>query len=71
MPQQEQTCLDEFINRREAAALLKVTPGTLAIWAFQKRGPVYRKMGRSVRYLRADILRFIEHTDRIATTEQE
>ena len=59
-----------LLTRREAAELLGVLPATLAVWSHYKRGPVYHKVGRSVRYKRSDVESFIEQ-GRIATREQQ
>jgi predicted DNA-binding transcriptional regulator AlpA len=46
---------DELIENREAAALLRVRPQTLAAWRVEKRGPRWLKVGRRVLYRRTDI----------------
>lgn len=51
-----------------AAALLGVTPNTLGIWRTTRRYPLpFVKVGRLVRYKRADILAFIESRTRSGT----
>jgi excisionase family DNA binding protein len=59
----------KLLNRREAAELLGLTVGTLAVWAFQGRGPAFVKVGRSVRYRVGDIEAFVEQ-GRKTTREQ-
>jgi predicted DNA-binding transcriptional regulator AlpA len=46
---------DKWISEDEAAAHIGISPHTLRQWRTQKRGPAYRKFGRFVRYLRADL----------------
>lgn len=43
------------MNEIQAAEYLGVQPSTLRGWRVDKRGPVYHKSGRSVRYSRADL----------------
>jgi hypothetical protein len=52
---------ERLMNRVEAAAYLGFTAGTLAVWDCTKRydlRPI--KIGRSIRYRRADLDRFLE-----------
>jgi len=51
----------ELLNRAEAATYLDVKPQTLACWATTRRyGLRYVKVGRNVRYRKADLDRFLE-----------
>lgn len=50
-----------MLTREQAAEYLGVKPGTLEVWASTQRyGLPYVKVGRCVRYRRADLDRFIE-----------
>jgi excisionase family DNA binding protein len=52
---------EPLLDRKTAARYLKVSPGTLAVWDCTKRynlRPI--KVGRNVRYRRADLDRFLE-----------
>jgi hypothetical protein len=54
---------EPLLDRKTAARYLNVSPGTLAVWDCTKRynlNPL--KIGRAVRYRRADLDRFIERT---------
>ena len=52
---------DPLLTRKEAARYVDVTPGTLAVWACTKRyNLTYLKIGRSVRYRRSELDRFLE-----------
>jgi excisionase family DNA binding protein len=50
-----------IITRREAAEILGLSPQTLAKWALTgKNLPVIKLGNRTVRYLYADVMNFIE-----------
>lgn len=52
---------DRLLSREEAAKLLGVSPGTLAVWACTKRyGLPVVKMGKLAKYQMSDLLEFIE-----------
>ncbi len=52
----------DLLTRRQAAEYLGITPRTLAVWACVKRYPLpYVKVGRLVKYRRADLDAFIAH----------
>jgi len=48
------------LTDREAARLLGLSVATLRAWRLRHRGPRFVRFGRAVRYLPADIERFIE-----------
>ena len=51
----------KLLRTEQAAALLDISPGTLGIWRSTKRYELsYVKVGRLIRYLESDILRFIK-----------
>lgn len=53
--------VSKLLTPIEAAAILGVSPGTLAIWRCTKRYRLaYRKVGRKVMYDPRDISAFIE-----------
>jgi len=50
-----------LLTPREAAEMLRTTPGTLNVWRCTGRVALpYIKRGRSVLYRRDDVLRFLE-----------
>lgn len=52
----------DLLTRKQAAEYLGITPRTLAVWACVKRYPLpYVKVGRLVKYRRADLDAFIAH----------
>ena len=52
---------DQLLDRKAAAKYLKVTPGALAVWDCTKRYDLQPlKAGRSVRYRRSSLDKFIE-----------
>ena len=50
---------DRLLDVREAAALLAVKPATLYQWAYQRRIPVVKLMGRALRFRLSDLQRLI------------
>lgn len=51
----------ELLNSEQAASYLGVAPNSLAVWRATKRYPLpYIKVGRLVKYRRADLDAFLE-----------
>jgi excisionase family DNA binding protein len=50
---------ETLITEGEAAGILRVSLTSLRRWRREGRGPVYRKLGRSVRYRPDDLADFI------------
>jgi excisionase family DNA binding protein len=50
---------ESLVTEGEAASLLRVSLTSVRRWRREGRGPVYRKIGRSVRYRREDLADFI------------
>lgn len=60
---QQTTQADPLLTPSEAASMLDVTPGTLAVWRCTQRyleDLPYIKIGSKVRYRRSAVSRFIE-----------
>jgi predicted DNA-binding transcriptional regulator AlpA len=56
---------DEMLSLQEACAFLRIPEGTLRYWRHLGTGPRSFKLGRHVRYWRADLLLWLtEQTDR-------
>lgn len=52
---------EDLLTTSEAAAVLKVSPGTLPTWRYRRVGPPFTRVGtRFVRYRRADLHAWIE-----------
>ena len=51
---------ENFLNDKEAAKFLRLSPQTLRNWRCQCRGPVYIKAGRAIRYAIGDLRSFME-----------
>jgi predicted DNA-binding transcriptional regulator AlpA len=49
----------EPLTESEAAACLGLKVATLRAWRHQSRGPTFVRLGRAIRYLRADIDAFL------------
>jgi predicted DNA-binding transcriptional regulator AlpA len=51
----------ELLNDKAAAKLLDISADTLPVWRSTKRYPLpYTRIGRNIRYKKADVLAFIE-----------
>ena len=50
-----QTMSNPLIDTRQAAEALGMSPDTLALWRSKGEGPPFVKLGRAVRYRRADL----------------
>lgn len=57
------------LDERQAAEYLSLSPRTLQTWRQRGNGPRFLKLGRSVRYRRADLDAFIESRVRANTSE--
>lgn len=52
--------LRALLPEKDAARLLSVSQRTLQAWRVSGEGPPYIKMGRAIRYSRADLIAWIE-----------
>jgi len=53
--------LNDLLDEKQAAAILKVNPGTLSVWRCTGRYAIpFIKVGRSVRYRLADLNAWLE-----------
>ena len=53
--------MDQWVDDRKAAEILGFrNVQTLRNWRYQSRGPVYSKLGRSVRYRMSDLINYAE-----------
>ena len=50
--------VDEYLTEADVAELLKVSVGTLRRWRREGTGPPSLRLGRGVRYLRAEVDRW-------------
>jgi hypothetical protein len=66
---QTSTSPEEVLMPPEAARFLKMSLSWLAKARFYGNGPVYRKAGRSVRYLRSDLERYLAASVRTSTSQ--
>lgn len=60
-----------ILNTNEAATYLNVKPTTLEQWRWNGRGPLYVKIGRSVKYRLADLDTFVTERVFTSTTEEQ
>ena len=61
------TPLDRLLNAGEVAEWVNTTPGQLSQWRFQGEGPPFIKLGRAVRYRRADVEAWLDANTRTQT----
>ena len=50
---------DRLLKVEEAAAMLGLKPATLYQWAYQRRIPVVKLMGRALRFRESDLQKLI------------
>jgi hypothetical protein len=64
---------DDLLDTREAAAVLRLSPGTLQNQRVSGCGPRYIKLGQSpkarVRYRRGDLMKWLSQHARQSTTQ--
>lgn len=51
---------DGLLDEQEAARFLKLSDRTLQTWRVKQVGPVYIKVGRTIRYRRRDLISWID-----------
>jgi excisionase family DNA binding protein len=47
--------LEQLLDEKELAQLIRVSRGTLRYWRAEGKGPRYRKVGQLVRYAPSDV----------------
>jgi hypothetical protein len=62
---------DAALNENQAAEFLGVSVRTLQAWRVRGGGPLYTKMGRSVRYQRHALIAFQKEHTVSSTTEAD
>jgi hypothetical protein len=60
---------EPLITEGEAAILLRVSMSSLRRWRREGRGPVYRKIARTVRYRPDDLSEFVASARRTSTSD--
>ncbi len=68
-PDTDPAFLDRLIHEQAAADFLSVSIRTLQAWRVRGGGPRYCKIGRAVRYRRADLTAWVEEKTRASTSE--
>jgi len=59
-----------LLTTKQAAEFLGFKFQTLEIWRMQGRGPKYRKINRSVRYVESDLLAWLKAGECSSTSEK-
>lgn len=57
---------DRLLDVREAATMLGLKPSTLYQWAYERRIPVIKLMGRALRFRLSTIRKLIAESERAA-----
>lgn len=52
--------MEELITKQQFADMLKISVKTIDLWIAKGYGPTPLKIGRMVRFKKADIMKFIE-----------
>ncbi len=60
----------ELINEEHASTILKVSTRTLQAWRVRGGGPMFVKVGRSVRYRLEDLETFVNENVHQSTSEK-
>lgn len=58
----------EYLTERQFADEVGLQPQTLSKWRCEGRGPAFVKLGRAIRYRRADVERYIDSQLRNTST---
>lgn len=61
---------DPLLNERQVAELTGMSARSLQSWRLRGGGPAFVKLGRAVRYRRADVTAWVESTLRTSTSHQ-
>lgn len=56
--------IDRQLPSTEAAQVVGVSPDTLNKWRLQKKGPPFRKIGRTVRYAQSELIAWLNSRPR-------
>ena len=59
--------MTELLTTRELAGYLRLAITTLEHWRLDGRGPAFQRMGRQVRYQRADVDRWLAEMNECPT----
>lgn len=62
--------LEQLYNEKETAKLLSLSVKTLQRYRYTGGGPIYVKLGKSVRYKESDIAKYVSVRTRNITNEQ-
>lgn len=60
----------KLLSTEEAAALIGIKPGTLAIWRTTGKSPRFIKVGKLVRYHERDIIEWLDAHTHANTSHQ-
>jgi predicted DNA-binding transcriptional regulator AlpA len=63
--------MDELLDQKSAARLLKLSVRTLERHRVMGTGPAFCRLGRLIRYRECDVREWIENSVRYSTAERE
>lgn len=69
-PKSELNCLERLLTPHEAADFLRVSDSWLAKARMRGDGPPFLKVGRSIRYSRAALVKWLNSQLRVSTSER-
>lgn len=60
----------KLLTTKQTAEFLGLSPNTLSQWRYLKRGPSFKKLGRSVLYVESDLMEYLDKQTRTSTSHQ-
>lgn len=65
----ERRALQSYLDTKQAAEILNLSPRTLERWRIEGKGPEYRKFGKRVTYSQAALFEWAEEQARSSTSQ--
>lgn len=60
----------KLLNTEQVSEILGIKTDTLRIWRMQGKGPLFKKIGGSVRYAESDVTAYIDAAGRTSTSQK-
>lgn len=58
-----------LLDNTETAEMLGIRPNTLENWRLKEKGPVFRTIGRKIRYVESDVLNWLDAQAHTSTSQ--